>query len=66
MFKPARGTEVEVTVEWKDEKGKEQRVDARQWLRAITAFQKLPEMQKAVRELERRVHSMEGAPEKKS
>ena len=33
--------------------------DARQWLRAITAFQKLPEIQKAVRELERRLHSRE-------
>ncbi|MSV35321.1 MAG: UDP-3-O-(3-hydroxymyristoyl)glucosamine N-acyltransferase [Bryobacterales bacterium] len=38
--------------------------DARQWLRAITAFQKLPEMLKSVRELERRLHSMEEAADK--
>jgi UDP-3-O-[3-hydroxymyristoyl] glucosamine N-acyltransferase len=33
--------------------------DAREWLRAITAFQKLPELLKAVRQLERRVRSIE-------
>jgi len=31
--------------------------DAREWLRAITAFQKLPELLKAVRQLERRSRS---------
>src|SRR4051812_17874857 len=34
--------------------------DAREWLRAITAFQKLPELLKAVRQLERRSRSAEG------
>jgi UDP-3-O-[3-hydroxymyristoyl] glucosamine N-acyltransferase len=38
--------------------------DARHWLRAITAFQKLPELLKSVRELERRLHSKEEATEK--
>ena len=33
--------------------------EAREWLRAITAFQKLPELLKAVRQLERRVRSTE-------
>ncbi len=33
--------------------------DAREWLRAITAFQKLPELLKTVRQLERRAHSLE-------
>jgi UDP-3-O-[3-hydroxymyristoyl] glucosamine N-acyltransferase len=33
--------------------------DAREWLRAITAFQKLPELLKAVRQLERRSRSTE-------
>lgn len=33
--------------------------DAREWLRAITAFQKLPELLKAVRQLERRIRSTE-------
>jgi UDP-3-O-[3-hydroxymyristoyl] glucosamine N-acyltransferase len=33
--------------------------DAREWLRAITALQKLPELLKTVRQLERRVHSFE-------
>ncbi len=33
--------------------------DAREWLRAITAFQKLPELLKAVRQLERRSNSTE-------
>lgn len=32
--------------------------DARVWLRAVTAFQKLPELLKTVRQLERRVHSI--------
>ena len=30
--------------------------DAREWLRAVTAFQKLPELLKTVRHLERRLH----------
>ena len=38
--------------------------DAREWLRAITAFQKLPELLKTVRQLERRLHSLEGATHK--
>ena len=33
--------------------------DAREWLRAITAFQKLPEILKTVRQLERRMRSTE-------
>jgi UDP-3-O-[3-hydroxymyristoyl] glucosamine N-acyltransferase len=33
--------------------------DAREWLRAITAFQKLPELLKSVRQLERRSRSTE-------
>jgi UDP-3-O-[3-hydroxymyristoyl] glucosamine N-acyltransferase len=33
--------------------------DAREWLRAITAFQKLPEVLKTVRQLERRARSAE-------
>jgi UDP-3-O-[3-hydroxymyristoyl] glucosamine N-acyltransferase len=33
--------------------------DARVWLRAITAFQKLPEMLRTIRELEKRVAEME-------
>ncbi len=36
--------------------------DAREWLRAITAFQKLAEMQKTIRQLEKRVAGMEGSP----
>jgi UDP-3-O-[3-hydroxymyristoyl] glucosamine N-acyltransferase len=36
--------------------------EAREWLRAITAFQKLPELLKSVRQLERRLHSIEEAP----
>ncbi len=39
--------------------------DARQWLRAITAFQKLPEIVKSVRQLERRLHSSQEAVDKK-
>ena len=35
--------------------------DAREWLRAVTAFRKLPELLKTVRQLERRVHSFEEA-----
>ena len=37
--------------------------DAREWLRAITAFQKLPEILKTVRQLERRIRSTEEACE---
>jgi UDP-3-O-[3-hydroxymyristoyl] glucosamine N-acyltransferase len=33
--------------------------DAREWLRAITAFQKLPELLKTVRKLERQLHFLE-------
>ena len=33
--------------------------EAREWLRAITAMQKLPELLKTVRQLERRMHSFE-------
>ena len=36
--------------------------EAREWLRAITAFQKLPEMLKTIRQLEKRVAEMEGKP----
>jgi UDP-3-O-[3-hydroxymyristoyl] glucosamine N-acyltransferase len=35
--------------------------DAREWLRAITALQKLPELLKTVRQLERRIHAFEEA-----
>jgi UDP-3-O-[3-hydroxymyristoyl] glucosamine N-acyltransferase len=35
--------------------------DSREWLRAITAFQKLPDLLKTVRQLERRLGQMEGA-----
>lgn len=34
-FQPARGTEVEITVEWTDEAGAKKRIDARQWLRNV-------------------------------
>jgi len=34
--------------------------DAREWLRAVTAFQKLPELLKAVRHLERHLHISKG------
>lgn len=37
--------------------------DAREWLRAVTAFQKLAELQKTVRQLERRLEAVEGASE---
>ena len=36
--------------------------EAREWLRAITAFQKLPEMLKTIRQLEKRVAELEGKP----
>ncbi len=36
--------------------------DAREWLRAITAFPKLPELLKTVRQLEKRLEALEGAP----
>ena len=39
--------------------------DARIWLRAITAFQKLPEILRTMRELEKRVAELEAAPEAK-
>jgi len=34
--------------------------EAREWLRAITAFQKLPEMLKTMRQLEKRLEKLEG------
>jgi UDP-3-O-[3-hydroxymyristoyl] glucosamine N-acyltransferase len=34
--------------------------EARDWLRAITAFQKLPEILKTVRQLEKRLEKLEG------
>lgn len=37
--------------------------DARVWLRAITAFQKLPDMLRTMRELEKRVAELEASPE---
>jgi UDP-3-O-[3-hydroxymyristoyl] glucosamine N-acyltransferase len=37
--------------------------DAKLWLRAITAFQKLPEMVRTIRELEKRVAELESRPE---
>jgi UDP-3-O-[3-hydroxymyristoyl] glucosamine N-acyltransferase len=36
--------------------------DSRDWLRAITAFPKLPELLKTVRQLEKRLAQLEGAP----
>jgi UDP-3-O-[3-hydroxymyristoyl] glucosamine N-acyltransferase len=33
--------------------------DAREWLRAITAFQKLPELLKTVRQLEKRLEKLQ-------
>jgi len=36
--------------------------DSRDWLRAITAFQKLPELLKTVRQLEKRLENIEGTP----
>ena len=39
--------------------------DARVWLRAITAFQKLPDMLRTMRELEKRVAELEATPEAK-
>ena len=33
--------------------------EAREWLRAITAFQKLPELLKTVRQLEKRLEKLE-------
>jgi UDP-3-O-[3-hydroxymyristoyl] glucosamine N-acyltransferase len=40
--------------------------DAREWLRAITAFPKLPVLLRTVRQLEKRVAELEAAPEKQS
>jgi UDP-3-O-[3-hydroxymyristoyl] glucosamine N-acyltransferase len=40
--------------------------EAREWLRAITAFPKLPVLLRTVRQLEKRVAELEAAPEKKS
>jgi hypothetical protein len=34
-FTPARGTEIEVLVEWTDAAGKKQRVDAREWIKDV-------------------------------
>ena len=36
--------------------------DSRDWLRAITAFPKLPDLLKTVRQLEKRLEQLEGAP----
>ncbi len=36
---------------------------SREWLRAITAFPKLPDLLKTVRQLEKRLEQLEGAPE---
>ncbi|HTW64165.1 MAG TPA: UDP-3-O-(3-hydroxymyristoyl)glucosamine N-acyltransferase [Bryobacteraceae bacterium] len=36
--------------------------EAREWLRAITAFPKLPELLKTVRQLEKRLERLEGVP----
>lgn len=36
--------------------------EAREWLRAITAFPKLPELLKTIRQLEKRVAELEGRP----
>jgi UDP-3-O-[3-hydroxymyristoyl] glucosamine N-acyltransferase len=38
--------------------------DAREWLRAVTAFQKLPDLLKTVRQLERRLESLQQAANK--
>jgi UDP-3-O-[3-hydroxymyristoyl] glucosamine N-acyltransferase len=35
--------------------------DSREWLRAITAFQKLPELVRTMRQLEKRLHKLEDA-----
>jgi UDP-3-O-[3-hydroxymyristoyl] glucosamine N-acyltransferase len=40
--------------------------EAREWLRAVTAFRKLPEVLKTVRQLEKRIAELEGAQLKKS
>lgn len=40
--------------------------DAREWLRAITAFPKLPVLLRTMRQLEKRVAELEGAPAKNS
>lgn len=34
-FTPARGTEIEVWVEWTDASGKKQRIDAREWIKDV-------------------------------
>jgi UDP-3-O-[3-hydroxymyristoyl] glucosamine N-acyltransferase len=36
--------------------------EAREWLRAITAFPKLPDLLKTVRQLEKRLERLEAAP----
>lgn len=38
-FQPARGTEIEVLVSWTDDKGKQQEMDARQWIRDVRTGQ---------------------------
>lgn len=40
-FVPARGTEVEITVEWRDAAGKTQRSDARRWMRNVKTNKEL-------------------------
>jgi UDP-3-O-[3-hydroxymyristoyl] glucosamine N-acyltransferase len=37
--------------------------DSKEWLRAITAFQKLPELLKTMRQLEKRVRELESTPQ---
>ncbi len=38
--------------------------DSREWLRAVTAFPKLPELARTVRQLEKRIAGLEGAADK--
>jgi UDP-3-O-[3-hydroxymyristoyl] glucosamine N-acyltransferase len=40
--------------------------DAREWLRAVTAFPKLPELVKTVRQLEKRLAALEGASQQQT
>jgi UDP-3-O-[3-hydroxymyristoyl] glucosamine N-acyltransferase len=39
--------------------------ESRQWLRAITAFQKLPDLARAVRQLEKKIEKVESGLERK-
>jgi UDP-3-O-[3-hydroxymyristoyl] glucosamine N-acyltransferase len=40
--------------------------EAREWLRAVTAFPKLPEVLKTMRQLEKRLSALEQAPRENS